>query len=131
MRTRLSFIRRLRKQQTDVAKLLWFRLSNRQLRGLKFRRQQQVGAYIVDFVNFEHKLIIELDGGDHRKAQRKIYDKQRTKWLEEEGYRIIRFWNGEVETNIEDILTNILTLLPDRKHPSPLNGEGGTRNNSL
>ncbi len=71
--------------------------------GNKFRRQHPIGDYIVDFVNLENKLIIEIDGGQHNQEQTREKDAQRTEWLEGEGYRILRFWNNDVLTNIEGV----------------------------
>jgi len=103
--------RRLRKQSTNVEKLLWQRLKGRQLEGYKFRRQQPVGSYIVDFINFEKRIIIELDGGQH--AIEKDMDKKRDNWLKAEGYKVLRFWNNEIFENIEGVLEVIRKkLLP-------------------
>lgn len=127
MQITVVFSRNLRKLQTNTEKRLWFRLKNRKLHGVKFRRQQRIGRYIVDFINFENKLIVELDGYAHRGEEAKLKDQKRTEWLEKEGYRIIRFWNSEVDENMDEALAQILTLLPSSQHPSPLNGEGGIR----
>ncbi len=92
--------RALRKHQTDAEKVLWYRLRNRQLEGWKFRRQQVIGSYIVDFLCLEPKLVIELDGGQH--ATRTEQDDQRTQYLQCLGYHVLRFWNHDVlrEPNI-------------------------------
>jgi len=84
----------LRRQSTNVEKLLWRRLRRKQLEGFKFRRQQPIGRYIVDFINFETKLIIELDGGQH--ATQKDEDKRRDTWFEQQGFEVLRFWDNEV-----------------------------------
>jgi very-short-patch-repair endonuclease len=86
----------LRKNLTDAEQKLWQHLRNRQLEGYKFRRQQLIGKYIVDFVCFEKKLVVELDGGQHLDSERIEYDSNRTRWLESRGYRVLRFWNHEV-----------------------------------
>lgn len=109
--------RQLRKDQTDVEKLLWFRLKNKQL-GVKFRRQQVVGCFIVDFICFEHNLIIELDGGQHNEKVNTAKDQDRTKWLLSEGYFVIRFWNNDIIENIDGVLAKVqetltLTLSPN------------------
>ena len=142
--------RLLRKTMTDSERRLWQVLRLRQLDGHKFRRQFPVGRYIVDFTCPERKLIIELDGGQH--PEQESYDNDRTKWLESQGYRVMRFWNNEVLTNLEgvkDSIYNAITatanppppVLPhkgggsskgscapavDSKGPSPLMGEGGS-----
>jgi len=75
------------------------------LEGLSFRRQHPIGRYIVDFVCLEKHLIIEIDGGQHDIERDK--DEVRTKWLVSEGYRVLRFWNNEVLTNLEGVLDTI------------------------
>ncbi|HEX9756597.1 MAG TPA: endonuclease domain-containing protein [Nitrospiria bacterium] len=72
--------------------------------GLKFRRQQPIGHFILDFVCFEKKIIIELDGGQHAKSEVGEKDKLRDKWFEGQGYKVLRFWDHEVLTNIEGVL---------------------------
>ncbi len=94
----------LRRNQTNVETILWHKLRNRQLNGLKFRRQIPIEGYIVDFVCFEKKLIIELDGGQHNEDAAKVYDEKRTSCLKQNGYMVLRFWNNEVLANIEGVL---------------------------
>ena len=101
------FARELRQKQTDAERALWFRLRNKQLECVKFRRQQPVGPYIVDFVNLEEKLVIEIDGGQHNEQEIRKHDEDRTSWLEERGYRVLRFWNNDVLLNIEGVLERI------------------------
>ena len=81
--------RTLRKDQTDVEQLLWKYLRNRQLYKYKFRRQFPIEPYVADFACLELKLIIELDGGQH--ANRINYDDQRSLFLEQRGFKVIRF----------------------------------------
>jgi len=92
----------LRKRSTDAETLLWNHLRMKQLEGLKFRRQQPINSYIVDFVCFENRLIIEVDGGQH--ASEKERDVERDIHLTKNGFRVLRFWNNEVFTNIEGVL---------------------------
>lgn len=73
--------------------------------GLKFRRQYPVGPYVVDFICLSHKLVIELDGGHH--ADNKAYDDKRTAYLEHFGFRVLRFWNTEVFSQLEDMLEQV------------------------
>ncbi len=87
-------IRDLRRNLTDAERALWRHLRQRQIAGLKFRRQHPVDRYILDFVCLEARLVIELDGGHH--AERQDEDQERTAWPEERGYRVLRFWNTEV-----------------------------------
>lgn len=109
--------RELRKRSTEAEKLLWRRLSRRQLEGFKFRRQQPIGRYIVDFVNFETKLIIELDGGQH--ATQKDQDKKRDNRFEQQGFEVLRFWDNQVFQNLEGILELIRSrLLSPSSDPS-------------
>ncbi len=89
----LQRARQLRTQQTMVEQKMWYQLRAHRFMGLKFKRQQPVGKYIVDFICFELKLIIELDGGQHAMQQ---YDQQRDAWLKSEGYTVVRFWNNQV-----------------------------------
>ncbi len=93
--------RQLRKRPTSAENLLWQKLRNRQLEGFKFRRRQPLGPYIVDFINFEKKIVIEVDGGQHTKSPAK--DKKRDDWLNEEGFEVMRFWNNEVFENLDGI----------------------------
>lgn len=108
--------RMLRERSTNVEKLLWQRLKSRQLEGYKFRRQQPIGTYIVDFVNFEKRIVIELDGGQH--AIKKDSDKKRDGWLTAEGFEILRFWNNEIFENIEGVLEVIRKRLLSPPSPS-------------
>ena len=91
--------RELRKNPTEVERKLWKYLRLRQLGGYKFRSQQPLGSYIVDFVYLEKKLIVELDGGQH--SIQINYDAKRTEWLETHGFRVLRFWNNDVLEEIE------------------------------
>ena len=86
--------RMLRKNQTDAERALWQRLRNRQLLGVKFRRQVPIKGYIADFAALEIKLIIELDGSQH--IDNKAADEFRTGFLQREGYKVIRLWNNDV-----------------------------------
>jgi len=87
------------------------RLRSRQLEGVKFRRQQPMGSYIVDLASLERKLIIEIDGGQHNEERIKERDEERTTRLKERGYRIIRFWNNEVLTNLEGVMERVREAL--------------------
>lgn len=100
--------RKLRNEPTPQEILLWSRLRNKQL-GCKFRRQHSLGRYIADFYCREKNLIIEVDGSQH--AERETYDTQRTRFFEGRGLRVLRFWNSEINTNMEGVLTKIQELL--------------------
>ncbi len=94
-----NFARQLRKNLTDTERLLWQLLRAGRFAGSKFKRQQPLGGYIVDFFCFESRLIIELDGGQH--ADQEEADKIRDQWLKSQGFQVLRFWNNEVLTNLE------------------------------
>lgn len=106
--------RELRTTQTDAEKRLWQHLRNRQLEGCKFRRQRPIGPYVADFICLDKTLIVEVDGGQH--AEQIGYDAARTAFFEEQGYRVLRFWNNEVLSETEAVLEVIRSAL-DR--PSP------------
>jgi very-short-patch-repair endonuclease len=108
-----TFAHNLRATPTDAEMQLWLRLRQKQLYGLRFRRQHPMGVYIVDFFCAEAKLIIEVDGGQHADDNNK-----RTAWLEARGYRLIRFWNNEVPTNIDGVLLAIAEAV--RTAPPPV-----------
>ena len=101
--------KKLRRNMTDAERLLWQHLRNRDLGGYKFRRQRPIGPYIVDFVCLEKKLVVEVDGGQH--AGQLELDAKRSGYLEDKGYRILRFWNNEVLKATESVLTVILSSL--------------------
>ena len=93
--------RALRQNLTDAEKKLWSIL-RRDTLGHSFRRQHPIGKYIVDFVCLDRKLIIEADGGQHNEEQA-AYDAARTAWLEERGYKVLRFWNNDILGNLEGV----------------------------
>ena len=114
--------RQLRANMTDAERKLWPLLRRKQLQGFRFRRQVSIGPYVADFACHSARLVVELDGGQH--AERIERDKRRTAWLGSVGYRVLRFWNGEVFTNTEGVLETIrLTLLDPPPQPSPSRGE--------
>ena len=103
--------RKLRKNSTEQEKILWCLLRNRKLKNLKFKRQFPIGNYIVDFVCEEKKVVIELDGGQHNQEINIVEDLQRTDFIKSKGYRVIRFWNNEVNDNIEGVYKYLLENL--------------------
>ena len=101
----------LRESQTNAEGLLWHYLRDKQLAGYKFRRQQPIGPYIVDFACMPQKMLIELDGGQH--AEQHTYDKKRDEFLREKGYKILRFWNNDVFENCFGVLESIRAAVQD------------------
>lgn len=113
----------LRREITDAEKLLWSVLRNRQLFGMKFRRQHAIDGYVADFYCHEARLIVELDGGQHNRDANALKDAERGAFLKARGHTILRFWNNEVRENLEGVLTTIAEQAPP--HPSSLpEGEG-------
>jgi very-short-patch-repair endonuclease len=115
--------RSLRSNLTDAERALWQRIRHRQVEDHRFRRQVPIGPYIVDFACLEVRLIIEVDGGQHDLAAE--HDRLRDMWLAERGYRVLRFWNNEVLTNIDGVLDTLTEQLRHTPHPTlPLKGGG-------
>ncbi len=112
-----SYARELRNNGTDAERLLWRYLRNSQLAGVKFRRQQPIENYIVDFVAFAPRLVIELDGGQHAKTRR--YDEKRDACLRRNKFVVLRFWNHEVFDNIEGVLEVIARQCGESTTPTP------------
>lgn len=100
----------LRNNLTPQEIILWSRLKGKSL-GFKFRRQHSIGNYIVDFCCPERKMIIELDGSQHGEETTEAYDSQRTQYLQKLGYTVFRFWNNEINTNLEGVLQKIGSVL--------------------
>ena len=100
-----KYAKSLRQNATDAEKILWHHLKARQIEGIKFRRQQPIENKIVDFVSFETRLVVELDGGQH--AGDKIKDQKRDRFLKKNGFRVLRFWNHEVLQNLDAVLVKI------------------------
>ncbi|MDP3741463.1 MAG: DUF559 domain-containing protein [bacterium] len=124
-KTLLRNSRALRQNQTPWEQKLWQRLRAHRFFGFQFKRQVQIGKYVVDFCCWKMKLIIELDGGQHNESSAEYYDHARDKFLRSEGYRVLRIWNNELDQNLEGALEKIReTVLPlYQTHPSK--GERG------
>ena len=124
----LERVRELRQKATDPEKLMWQLLRNRAVHDAKFRRQHPIASYILDFYCHEAKLAIELDGSGHLEDNQAKYDDERTKILNEQGIRVLRFWNSDVLNKTEDVLNEIWIALEEASAtslipiPSP---EGG------
>ena len=110
--------RRLRQNMTDAERKLWRALRDRQLDDVKFRRQHPLGRYVLDFFCEEHKLAVEVDGGQHADSTE---DKARTAWLQAHGCRALRFWNNDVLGNLPGVLETIRLHLSHRER-SPRSG---------
>ena len=99
----------LRKNSTDAERRLWQHLRRYQINGCKIRRQQPIGPYIVDFVCFEKRLIIEVDGGQH--VLQVEDDNARTEWLRSQGFHVLRFWNNQIIGEIDSVKAAIMEVL--------------------
>ena len=122
--------RKLRSQMTDAERKLWFALKDRRFQSFKFRRQVPIGPYVADFLTFGSRLVVEVDGGQHAESARDI---KRDRWLAENDFRVVRFWNNDVLSNLEGVLAALATELQNTPHPtsrlrstppSPARGEG-------
>ncbi|MGY5369225.1 endonuclease domain-containing protein [Enterobacter oligotrophicus] len=111
-----SYAKQLRCELTQEERRLWYVLRCRRFENYKFRRQHPVGHYILDFACCAARLAIELDGGQHEENHE--YDCQRTVWLNQKGWYVIRFWNNELRNNEEAVLEKILETL-QMLQPSP------------
>jgi very-short-patch-repair endonuclease len=113
---------KLRRDMTDAEKRIWYQVRDRRLGGHKFKRQWSIGPYVVDFCCIEKRLILEIDGGQHSAES----DAKRTASLCAKGYRVVRFWNNDVLSNLDGVLISLLAELEADPHPNPLPqaGEG-------
>src|SRR5688500_10407008 len=106
--TSLKHARRLRKDMTDAERALWRLLRDRRMNGWRFRRQEPIDRYIVDFVSFEARLVIEVDGGQHYESES---DQRRDAYLQSQGFRVLRLWNTDVLANRDGVYRIIMTAL--------------------
>jgi very-short-patch-repair endonuclease len=117
----IAVARQLRLENVPAEKLMWRVLRNRALGGFKFRRQHPIGPYFADFSCVECKIVVELDGETH--LGREAPDRDRTKWMEAEGWQVLRFWNNEVYDELESVKEAIyqacMKRLADCEAPSP------------
>ena len=100
---------------TEAERSLWAALRDRRFVDFKFRRQHPLGPYVLDFFCEAHKLVIEVDGGQH--ADNVVADEKRTAWLKAHGCRVIRFWNNDILANLPGVLTTIAQALGASPHP--------------
>ncbi len=133
-RFRRAIARRLRTRATETEMLLWKRLRDIETDGTHFRRQVPIGPYVADFACMAARLVIELDGSQHATEEQRAKDAHRTRWLESEGYRVLRFWNSDLAYNMDGVLETIYAALygsrdsetqslkhnrRQRRHPTP------------
>ena len=117
-----SLARRMRRTHTEAERRLWSMVRANRLADWKFKRQEQIGDYIVDFVCFRARLIVEADGSQHAES---TADAARDAYLREQGFRVLRFWNNDILTNSDGVATAILAALETPlPNPSPARGEG-------
>jgi very-short-patch-repair endonuclease len=116
----LNFAKNNRRSLTPAETKLWNILRDSKLEGCKFRRQETISNYIVDFICYEKSLIIEIDGGQHNKKTNELFDKERTGYLNNQGFKVLRFWNNEILENIEGVYNIIVNTIKETK-PSPAN----------
>jgi len=105
--------RALRKRLTPQEVRLWVRLRDLKAFGFHFRRQAPVGRYIVDFVSFRSQLIIEADGGQHGMPEGARSDQVRDAFLQSQGFRVLRFWNSDIDGNLAGVMESVLRALRD------------------
>jgi very-short-patch-repair endonuclease len=103
---------------TDAERKLWWHLRRVPVEDSHLQRQATIGPYVADFACHEQRLVIEVDGGQHGESNRIALDEKRTRFLEEKGYRVLRFWNNEVIGNIAGVMEVICTALR-KPHPHP------------
>src|SRR5690606_38839795 len=119
----LTFAKHLRSNMTDAEHLLWRHLRAHRLEGGKFRRQQPLGPYVVDFVHFGARLIVEADGGQHNGS---ASDSVRDAWLKGQGFSVLRFWNHDILHNTDAVLAASLDAVAEGSLLSPAGpGERG------
>ena len=103
---------------TDAERRLWSRLRGNAL-GFHFRRQHRLGIYIVDFACLERRLIVEADGGQHNQPRGLVHDDRRTKWLNDTGFDVLRFWNNDVLLRTEEVVETIWHELRKARYGLP------------
>ncbi len=116
---RVARARVLRRAMTDAEKKLWSRLQRLPVENTHFRRQATIGRYFADFACHRHRLVIEIDGSQHGEGRHVVADAERAAFLTSRGYRVLRFWNNEVLTEIEGVMSAIYAALCDASESAP------------
>ena len=120
--------RALRKRLTPQEAKLWMKLRELKPIGFHFRRQAPIGRYIVDFVSFSARIVIEVDGGQHGLPEGVKSDQERDSFLRSQGFSVLRYWNSDIDQNLEGVIENVLaaskTPTPAQCADPPHKGEG-------
>lgn len=107
-RNLLSLAKQMRRQPTEAERRIWSIVRAGRMAGAKFKRQEQIGDYIVDFVAFKHRLIIEADGSQHSECPK---DAIRDEWLKAQGFRVLRFWNNDILSDTDAVAEAIFSAV--------------------
>jgi very-short-patch-repair endonuclease len=118
-----TFARQLRANPTDAERRLWSAISARKVAGVRFNRQVSIGPFVCDFVARGPRIVLEVDGGQHD-VQAEA-DRDRTRFLEEQGFRVLRFWNHDVLGNLDGVIARLEQALCDLPSPNPSRAAGG------
>jgi anthranilate/para-aminobenzoate synthase component I len=110
-----TYAKKLRKELTEMERKLWYQLRSKRFSNLRFRRQQPIGPYIADFYCSSARLIIEIDGGQHSADDAVAYDAKRTAFMENAGYRVLRFWNSDVAKNMDGVIQKIENIIQQQE----------------
>jgi len=103
--------RKLRKSQTAQEQKFWNIVRAHRFHGLEFRRQYPMGKYIVDFICRDKKIIVEIDGGQHNINKNIYLDEERTEFLNSKGYKVVRFWNNDIDNNMEGVYQKLEKII--------------------
>jgi len=109
--------RALRKRLTPQEVKVWVKLREMKALGFHFRKQAPIGRYIVDFVSFGARIVVEVDGGQHGMHDGVLSDRERDRFLRSQAFRVLRFWNSDVDQNLNGVIESILEAL---KTPTPV-----------
>jgi len=118
-RFRIASARKLRSSMTDEERILWSQIWRIPVEGTHFRKQAILGRFYPDFVSHRLKLVIELDGGQHSEDATARRDAERDRWMESQGYRVLRFWNHEVRRELDSVLDTIYAAVEERRALTP------------